>query len=793
MSIMKNNLQSFERFKASRLRKIWNKYAKQVETDFLNRPDYKKGDLKNFKKTEAYTEKICAFRMKDKEYILLTENPEKAIQYYERELQAQKEREEKMRLAKEEAQRIYEENKAVYEQHMMNYDIMEHLGGSEEYIQKKIDIIENYLKTSRLTVKIREFYDFFSYCEEQELSAENAEEFIENLKDRDEIYFLIMKILDPDYSYCFSDIMVSDLLEADPKLKDFANNDSISDDIMEDIIDLVNNLDLDEIEEQILNHFSLGEIMRMIEQNPAYRNISFISFDSFEEVETRIKAMFLNEIPEDYINLYPLARERTRHFVIHVGPTNSGKTYEALHAFREARSGIYLAPLRLLACEVFESANELGIPCNLVTGEEESFTEGASHQASTIEMVDFVSDYDVAVIDECQMISDNSRGGSWTAAILGVCAKEIHLCTAPHALSLLLELISRCGDSVEVKEHERSAALHPEQTKFRFIKNVHEGDALIVFSKKSVLHCAAQLRKEGISCSVIYGALPYDVRKNEVRKFIHGESKVVVTTDAIGMGMNLPIRRIVFLEQSKFDGMSRRLLNEEEVQQIAGRAGRFGIFDIGYVNAEYDQNQIIKKLFATVPEIRKAVLKFPQNLINIDGSLSSILKKWSEMPETDPLFVKASITREYMLAMTLENLSDNKELIYRFVTIPFNEKDKKLYSEWKKIFEKEIDGNHACFLKPVYSCTDLTSMEYAYSYCDLYFAYVKRCHQDEIVLLEIAETKRKISLDIMDYLSNHELPMKTCKYCGRVLPWNYGYGMCSACHGRRYGNSYYDW
>ena len=60
---------------------------------------------------------------------------------------------------------------------------------------------------------------------------------------------------------------------------------------------------------------------------------------------------------------------------------------------------------------------------------------------------------------------------------------------------------------------------------------------------------------------------------------------MVVATDAIGMGLNLPVRRIVFLQAEKYDGVSRRPLLVSEIKQIAGRAGRFGIYDSGYVNA----------------------------------------------------------------------------------------------------------------------------------------------------------------------------------------------------------------
>lgn len=55
---------------------------------------------------------------------------------------------------------------------------------------------------------------------------------------------------------------------------------------------------------------------------------------------------------------YPDARAVTRKIVFHAGPTNSGKTYHALKKFYEAKSGVYCGPLKLLASEVFQKAND---------------------------------------------------------------------------------------------------------------------------------------------------------------------------------------------------------------------------------------------------------------------------------------------------------------------------------------------------------------------------------------------------------------------------------------------------
>ena len=95
----------------------------------------------------------------------------------------------------------------------------------------------------------------------------------------------------------------------------------------------------------------------------------------------------LQHIPADYIDLYPEARGMRRRFVLHIGPTNSGKTHDAMEALRAAGGGCYLGPLRLLAYEQFEQMNRDGYPCSLLTGEERSDVPGALFTASTIEML----------------------------------------------------------------------------------------------------------------------------------------------------------------------------------------------------------------------------------------------------------------------------------------------------------------------------------------------------------------------------------------------------------------------
>ena len=80
----------------------------------------------------------------------------------------------------------------------------------------------------------------------------------------------------------------------------------------------------------------------------------------------------------DLKTLYPLARSMNRKLEFYVGPTNSGKTYNAMKKLKEANSGLYLAPLRLLALEGYEDLKESNIDASLITGEEQILNEDAA-------------------------------------------------------------------------------------------------------------------------------------------------------------------------------------------------------------------------------------------------------------------------------------------------------------------------------------------------------------------------------------------------------------------------------
>lgn len=296
----------------------------------------------------------------------------------------------------------------------------------------------------------------------------------------------------------------------------------------------------------------------------------------------KVKNKILELVPMRPEMEFSEVREMRRRFILHIGPTNSGKTFQSLERLKLAERGVYLGPLRLLALEVYEQMKKSGVPCAMRTGQECIEEEDSRVTASTIEMADFDEDYDIAVIDEAQMVTDPDRGHSWTKAILGLRAGEIHICMSPAAEQAVIHLIELCGDDYEIQRYIRKTELICEEEPFRFPEDVKQGDALIVFSKKSVLDVAGRLEEQRVDASVIYGSLPPEIRRRQMRQFNSGRTKVVVATDAIGMGLNLPVRRIVFLQADKYDGVSRRPLLVSEIKQIAGRAGRFGIYNSGY-------------------------------------------------------------------------------------------------------------------------------------------------------------------------------------------------------------------
>ncbi|KAG6550511.1 hypothetical protein Mapa_007879 [Marchantia paleacea] len=292
---------------------------------------------------------------------------------------------------------------------------------------------------------------------------------------------------------------------------------------------------------------------------------------------------------------YPFARAMKRKVVYHKGPTNSGKTYKALKRLMEAQSGIYCSPLRLLAMEVFDTVNMQGVYCNLHTGQEKKDVPFANHLACTIEMCYLNKQWEVAVIDEIQMMSDEYRGWAWTRAFLGLQADEIHVCGDPSALPLIRNLCAGTGDELVENEYERFKPLKVSEESLRGdFRNIQAGDCIVAFSRRDIFDIKREVElATKHRCCVVYGALPPETRTQQAKLFNEQDNgyDVLVASDAIGMGLNLNIRRVVFFSLDKFDGDSKKPVPPAQVKQIAGRAGRRGsIYPEGVTTTFFSQD-----------------------------------------------------------------------------------------------------------------------------------------------------------------------------------------------------------
>lgn len=481
--------------------------------------------------------------------------------------------------------------------------------------------------------------------------------------------------------------------------------------------------------------------------------------------------------PEAYVKR---ARKLHRMFVLHVGPTNSGKTYDAIEDLKKNTPGTYLGPLRLLALEMFDKINDAGIPCSMLTGEESIPVEGAQIISSTIELCDFNASYKTAVIDEAQLIADKDRGASWLKAICLVNAELVHICMAPEALPFIEKLITSFGDPYNVVQHNRLAPLRYAGL-CKGYGDFRPDDAIICFSRKSVLSTAAILEKHGFRASVIYGALPPEARRNEVRKYVSGENDIVVATDAIGMGISLPIKRVVFAETEKFDGKEFRPLTTAEINQIGGRAGRYGLNEFGEVLAVGNTQLIANRLGQKVREIRQACIGFPREVLTTEYPLDLLLLAWDKMPKAQE-FVRESMQDARILLQNLKKqiTPENRELVYDLITCPVDTRSVELIIYWAKCASAILKNRHVP--EPYFGDETLQDCELQYKAYDIHHQLLRRIGIED----DCAAERRAICERIAELMKDSkDQYIRKCSSCGKELPIGSIFNYCDHCYAKR--------
>jgi len=511
---------------------------------------------------------------------------------------------------------------------------------------------------------------------------------------------------------------------------------------LEDYINVVKNIRLQQYELPInsINYSGINDDNLFNTINQIIQTQCLLLTDLYNNI------FFKNNIKKcSYADMFPLARNKTRKFKFFLGETGSGKTYNAFQQLKGKESGLFLAPLRLLALEGQETIEKLGIPCNLITGEEQDIKENATFCASTIEMLDLNKEYSIVIIDECQLIFDVDRGWAWTQAIVGANASEIVLTGSQEALNAIQFLTQYTQDEIEIIQLKKMTTLEKYPQQVSRMKDIPENTAIVCFSKKRIIELKNTFEKETRQqASVIFGALSPEIRKEEARRFRDGETKVVFATDAIGLGLNLPIKYVLFDKIEKFDGQECGTITSSLAKQIVGRAGRFGFFNTGYYGVF--NNGHIEALSNLLNEnypkhanlfyykIPFTVFQEISNLINTKNCFE-ILNKFINLYDLiEPNFIKMDYTELLYKASIIEkhisqnlsttNLYQKYKLI--FSPIDIGNEDMKSFFNYlikEKIsklndfdFEKDLKSH----ITSVKTMEDLNLVEYKMSILDAY-------------------------------------------------------------------------
>jgi len=255
-----------------------------------------------------------------------------------------------------------------------------------------------------------------------------------------------------------------------------------------------------------------------------------------------------------------------------LGPTNTGKTHRAVERMLEHTSGMIGLPLRLLAREVYDrvSARIGEDRVALITGEEKRVPRHPDYWVCTTEAMPMSHEVDFVAIDEVQLANHDERGHVFTERLLHARGRRESWFMGSSTMRPLLE---RIVPAAKYQEHPRLSRLSfAGQSK---LQRLPKRSVVVAFSVPELYQLAHRLRVLRGGAAVVLGALSPRARNAQVAMFQAGEVDYLVATDAIGMGLNLDVGHVAFASLRKFDGRTARSLEDAELAQIAGRAGRY--------------------------------------------------------------------------------------------------------------------------------------------------------------------------------------------------------------------------
>jgi superfamily II RNA helicase len=327
-------------------------------------------------------------------------------------------------------------------------------------------------------------------------------------------------------------------------------------------------------------------------------------------------------------------------------PTGSGKSLIAtgahFAALAEDRVSFYTAPIKALVSEKFFALCEIFGPENvgMMTGDA-AVNADAPIICCTAEVLASISlregteaDIGLVIMDEFHYYSDPDRGWAWQVPLIELPQAQFVLMSATlgDVSRFTSDLTRRTGRPTSVV----SSASRPVPLEFRYvITALHETLEELLETKQApiyVVHftqAAALEQAQALTSVNVCSRAEKDAIADFIGDFrfaagfgktlsrlirhgigVHhagmlpryrrlvetlaqaGLLKVICGTDTLGVGINVPIRTVVFTALSKFDGRKTRLLQAREFHQIAGRAGRAGFDTVGRVVVEAPEHTI---------------------------------------------------------------------------------------------------------------------------------------------------------------------------------------------------------
>lgn len=360
---------------------------------------------------------------------------------------------------------------------------------------------------------------------------------------------------------------------------------------------------------------------------------------------------FLDWAAASGFELYPAQEEALlellagRHVVL-ATPTGSGKSLVAvgLHfkGLCEGRRTVYTSPTKALASEKFFDFCQLFGPENvgMLTGDA-SINHEAPVVCCTTEVLSNIAlregdraDLAAVVMDEFHYYGDGERGVAWQVPLIELpqCQFLLMSATLGDTTGIRRRLAERTGrEVVEVASADRPVPLHFDyretpihETLWDLAESGRLPAYVVAFTHRESAELAQKLtslqlttREERARLREVLGGFRFDTPFGKtVRRVLgfgigihhagllpkyrllveqlaqEGLLKVICGTDTLGVGVNIPIRTVVFTGLAKYDGRRVKILSAREFHQIAGRAGRKGFDDEGFVVCQAPEHVI---------------------------------------------------------------------------------------------------------------------------------------------------------------------------------------------------------